>query len=60
MHMQHYFTSECDRFLLNEKLASLCTHIFTEASEALGSGPLLVEHGVDLVHRVGQLAKSLQ
>lgn len=35
------------------------SYTFTETSEALSSGPLLVQHGIDLVQRVRQLAESL-
>lgn len=34
-------------------------YIFTEASEALGSGALLIQHGIDLIQRVRELAESL-
>lgn len=42
------------------QLILMCSYTFTEASEALSSGPLLVQHGIDLVQRVGQLAESLR
>lgn len=34
-------------------------YIFTETSEALRSGPLLIQHGIDLILRVRELAESL-
>lgn len=41
-------------------LRSLPTYILTEASEAVCPGPLLIQHGVYLIHSVGQLAEGLQ
>lgn len=44
---------------MNPQPILMCSYTFFEASEALGSGPLLVQHGIDLVQRVRKLAESL-
>lgn len=43
----------------NQTLIPKCSYTFTEASEALGSGPLLIQHGINLIQRVRKLAESL-
>lgn len=42
------------------QLILMCSYTFTEACEALSSGPLLIQHGIDLVQSVRQLTESLR